>query len=129
MRWLPERPLPAGPSSANPRALLFALAVAAMAAALRPWITVRFPRLFGDIDGPPAWQSSAGFTCLCASALVAVLAMLETDAVATRKAVRPASAFLACVASVVVLAHGLADRKSTRLNSSHSSVSRMPSSA
>ena len=81
---------------------------AGVAAASRPWIQVRFERLFGEVFGPPAWQTSAGFTCLCTCALVGVMALAETRTRAARQAVRPASLLLAAVMAVVVAGHALA---------------------
>ena len=85
--------------------LLFIAAATAATAASRPWLRVRFDRLFGEIFGPPAWQSSAGFTCLCTSALVAVMAATETRTRASQSAVRPASLLLSVIMACVVAAH------------------------
>jgi len=87
------------------RVLLFAAAAAGALAATQPWIRVRFERLFGEFFGPPAWQSSAGFTCLCTSALVAVMALAETQTRSAQKAVRPASLLLASVMALAVVLH------------------------
>jgi len=86
------------------RRVLFAAAVATVVAATRPWTRVEFTRLFGEVFGPPAWQStSAGFTCLCTSALVAVMALTETHTRTARQAVRPASLLLAIIMALAVL--------------------------
>lgn len=85
--------------------LLFVAAATAATAASRPWLRVRFDRLFGEVFGPPAWQSSAGFTCLCTSALVAVMAATETGTRASQSAVRPASLLLSVIMACVVAAH------------------------
>ena len=83
--------------------LLFASAALAVFAATRPWLQVRFESLFGAHLGPPGWQSSAGFTCLCSSALIGVLALTETQSTTTREAVRPASLLLATLCGLVLL--------------------------
>lgn len=76
------------------RRTLYASAALAAFATTQPWIAVRFERLFGAHFGPPGWQSSAGFTCLCSCLLVAMMAMAETKARATQDATRPASVLL-----------------------------------
>jgi hypothetical protein len=68
----PEPHVGSDPKRLRPLLLLTAALVAL--ASLRPWLQVQFGRLFGHHDGPPGWHSSAGFTCLCTSLLVAVLA-------------------------------------------------------
>ncbi|MGC6486811.1 MAG: hypothetical protein ACON4Z_04140 [Planctomycetota bacterium] len=88
-------------------ALLFGAAFAAVTASCQPWLRVRFDRLFGEVFGPPAWQSTAGFTCLCTSALLAVMAAAETNTRASRSAVRPASLMLAVIMACVVATHVL----------------------
>lgn len=87
------------------RGVLFVAATAGVLAATQPWVRVRFERLFGEVFGPPAWQSSAGFTCLCTCALVAVMALAETQTRTTQRAVRPASLLLAGVMALAVLLH------------------------
>lgn len=87
------------------RVVLFVAAAAGVAAATRPWLRVRFERLFGEHFGPPGWQTSAGFTCLCTCALVAVMALAETQTRTTQRAVRPASLLLAGVMTLAVLLH------------------------
>ena len=87
------------------RAVLFVAATIGVLAATQPWIRVRFERLFGEHFGPPAWQSSAGFTCLCTCALVAVMALAETRTRSAQRAVRPASFLLAGVMALAVLLH------------------------
>jgi hypothetical protein len=85
--------------------MLLAASTATFIAATRPWTRVEFTTLFGETFGPPAWQStSAGFTCLCTSALLAVMALIETRTRTTRQAVRPASLMLA---TIMVLAIAL----------------------
>ena len=86
-------------------AVLFVAAATAAAAACQPWLRVRFDRLFSELFGPPAWQSSAGFTCLCTSALVAVMAAAETGTASSRSATRPASLMLTVIMACVVTAH------------------------
>jgi hypothetical protein len=85
------------------RTVLFVAAATTAIAAMRPWIEVQFVSLFGELSGPPGWQSSAGFTCLCTSALVAVMALAETKTLSAREAVRPASLLLAVVMTLSVL--------------------------
>lgn len=107
MRFLPE-PGGRGPgeSHGSPFALLlFASAGIAAFAATRPWTRVQFERLFGDYSGPPGWQSTAGFTCLCTSALVAVMALAESGTRTARNAARPASLLLTSLASALLLWH------------------------
>lgn len=87
------------------RRVLFVAAAVTALAAMRPWIEVQFTSLFGELSGPPGWQSSAGFTCLCTSALVAVMALAETQSRSTRQAVRPASLLLAVVMTLSLVLH------------------------
>jgi hypothetical protein len=77
------------------RWVLLGGAAVAAAASLQPWTRVRFGRVFGEVLGPPGWESSAGFTCLCTSALLAVITLSETPSLESRAAVRPASLLLA----------------------------------
>ena len=84
------------------KALLLVSAAAAAVATAQPWVQVGFVRLFGSLAGPPGWQSSAGFTCLCTAALVALMALAETPAAATQHAVRPASALLAALSAAAL---------------------------
>lgn len=78
--------------------VLFLSAAAAAIATRGPWIRVRFERLFSAQSGPPGWQTTAGFTCLCTSMLVVVLALVESGSATSREAVRPASALLTAIA-------------------------------
>jgi hypothetical protein len=81
------------------------LVVAGLASALLtrwPWTRVAFERLFGAHDGPPAFHSTAGFTCLCASLLIVVVALAETGAPRAREAARAGSATLAGLALLVL---------------------------
>jgi hypothetical protein len=71
-------------------------------ATLQPWLRVEFDRLFGHHFGPPGWHSQAGFTCLCTSALVAIMALAESPTHASRDAVRPGSLLLVVIAAVVI---------------------------
>ena len=88
------------------RTILFGAAIAAVVTATQPWIRVKFVQLFGEVLGPPAWQgSTAGFTCLCTSALVATMTLVETKTQAAREAVRPASLLLAIVMALSLLLH------------------------
>lgn len=102
----PPKPLPRAPKD-RPfwRRVLFASAAITALAAMRPWTKVEFVRLFGELFGPPAWQSTAGFTCLCTSALVAVMALAETHTQSARQAVRPASLLLAGVMTLALALH------------------------
>lgn len=86
--------------------MLYASAVGAWLAAMRPWTQIRFALLHdvrGSTLGPPAWQSTVGFTCLCTAALVAVMTLGETRTPATQSAVRPASLVLVSVALLSLL--------------------------
>lgn len=100
MRFQPDPPPPdRATASEHPawRRLLIASAVIVVACAVAPWIRVQFERLFAVSFGPPGWQSSAGFTCLCSGALVVVLTFIETGTASSRAAVRPASLMLAAL--------------------------------
>lgn len=90
----PEPPRPPAPAGALWRRALLASAALAAFATTQPWIAVRFQSLFGAHVGPPGWQSSAGFTCLCTCLLVAMMALAETRAKSTQEAARPASVLL-----------------------------------
>ena len=109
MRFLPEPSEPSGERRRRERhdapfaSLLFLSAGIAAFAATRPWTRVQFERLFGEHLGPPGWQSTAGFTCLCTSMLVAVMALAETNTTSARAAVRPASLLLCGLASAALL--------------------------
>ncbi len=105
MHFVPaSESLPAAlPEPRHWRLPLFASAAAAAFAATQPWIRVRFERLFGEHFGSPAWQSTAGFTCLCTAALVAVMTLAETRSRTTQDAVRPGSLLLAGVATLALL--------------------------
>jgi hypothetical protein len=93
---------------------LLVAAIAVALGSLQPWIQVQFERLFGSGFGPPAWQSSAGFTCLCSSALVALLALAETNARETQRAARPASLLLVVVSCSSFLWHAASGPGSLR---------------
>ncbi len=107
MRFTAPAPRRFGRPADEPRSklVLFVAAGAGVLAACQPWVRVRFERLFGEVFGPPGWQTSAGFTCMCTCALVAVMALAETSTVSARRAVRPASALLAAITALAVAAH------------------------
>jgi hypothetical protein len=84
------------------RGFLFASAAVAALATAWPWVRVEFERLFGAFAGPPGWRSSAGFTCLCTCALVALMAIAETQARSTHHAARPASLLLVAVCAAAI---------------------------
>lgn len=86
------------------RPLLYVSAAAAALATRWPWTQVRFTRMFDHVFGPPGWQSSAGFTCLCASMMATVMALVETSSQRTRDAVRPGSLMLVAIALLAMLA-------------------------
>lgn len=75
---------------------------------MAPWTVVAFERLWGAHSGPPGWQSSAGFTCLWTSLLVAVMTLAETSTPSSRQAVRPASLLLSVIALSTLLGTALA---------------------
>ena len=85
------------------RRLLLASAAIAGLASTQPWVRVQFDRLFGDHAGPPGWHCSAGFTCVCTCALVAMLALAETPAKVTHQATRPASLLLVTITALAFL--------------------------
>ena len=111
MRFLPE---PDPPESSPGREapvwviVLFASAVVTSLATRWPWIQVKFERLFGSHSGPPAWQSTVGFTCLSTSLMVAVMALAESGTPSSRHAVRPGSLLLAVLALATLVASGFA---------------------
>ena len=103
MRFLPEPdgvPMANAPDHPGWRWLLYASAFATVLAATWPWICVRFERLWGDLDGPPGWQTSAGFTCFCTGLLVSVMTLAETQTSTSRTAVRPGSLLIVLVAAL-----------------------------
>jgi hypothetical protein len=111
MRFLPDPDPPAPqPGKEAPiwAIVLFASAVITGLATRWPWICVKFERLFGSHSGPPAWQSTVGFTCLCTSLMVAVMALAESGTPASRQAVRPGSLLLALLALATLVAAGFA---------------------
>lgn len=98
-----QEPEPQRPASPDRRWWLPALFAAAAVTALAvrwPWAEVRFDRLFGQFTGPPGWQTTAGFTCLCSGMLVAVMALAETRTPDSRQAVRPGSVMLMGLAAL-----------------------------
>lgn len=95
-------PRPPRPERRTWRTVLLLSAAAAAIASMRPWIEVQFHRLFGAVSGPPGWQSTAGFTCLCTSLLVAVMALAETQHRATHQAVRPGSLLLVVISALAL---------------------------
>lgn len=109
MRFLPEPDPPSPlPSREAPvwAIVLFCSAVLTALATRWPWICVKFENLFGRHSGPPGWQSTAGFTCLCTSLMVAVLALAESGTPSSRLAVRPGSLLIAVLALLTLLASG-----------------------
>lgn len=94
-------PQPA-PASGRWRGVLLVSTALGAFATTQPWIQVQFARLFGPLQGPPGWQSSAGFTCLCTYLLVATMTLAETSAKVTHQAVRPASLLLVAVSTVAL---------------------------
>ncbi len=105
MQFLPT-PEPNRPAPSKERRwwlpTLFTSAVAVAVTTRWPWIEVRFERLFGSHPGPPGWHTTAGFTCLCTAALVAIMAMAETRTPSSRQAVRPGSLMLVAVAAAAL---------------------------
>ncbi len=105
LRFAPTPESPASNAGSDPsrhRTLLFVAAAVSIAATMLPWVRVQFEGLFGRHAGPPGWQSSAGFTCLCTCLLVAMLAMSETNAKATQQAARPGSLLLVLLATLAL---------------------------
>jgi hypothetical protein len=104
LAFLPAPPSSPVPSTDSPRwrGLLMLSAVIGALATMQPWIRVRFDQLFGEHDGPPGWQSSAGFTCLCSCALVMVMTLAETSTRTTQQAVRPACTLLVAISTLAV---------------------------
>ncbi len=90
------------PDPAFWRWLLFGSAAAAALCSMQPWVRVRFEALFDGHVGPPGWHSSAGFTCLCTSALVTVMAIAESGTPASQHAVRPGSLMLVALTTLVL---------------------------
>ncbi len=88
------------------RLLLLCAAVTALATR-SPWLRVKFERLFGEHSGPPAWQTTAGFTCLCTSLMVAMMMLVESGTPASRQAVRPGSLLLVGIALLTLVFAGL----------------------
>jgi len=99
----PPRPGPA-PHGDHPSWLwlLFGSAAAAAICSMLPWIRVRFVGLWGDHVGPPGWHNSAGFTCLCTTALVTVMALAESGTPSSQSAVRPGSLLLVAITTLVL---------------------------
>lgn len=85
------------------RYVLFCAAALGALASTQPWLVVQFERLFGLHYGPPAWQSSAGFTCLSTSALVFVMTLGETHTRRSQDAVRSASLMLVALMALALL--------------------------
>lgn len=92
----------AGSDPSRGRSMLLGAAAVTIAASMLPWVRVQFEGLFGRHAGPPGWQSSAGFTCLCTCLLVAMLAMAETKAKVTQQAARPGSLLLVVLATLTL---------------------------
>lgn len=88
------------------RVLLILAAIATVVAATQPWTQVKFVIQFGEVYAQPAWQATtAGFTCLCTPALIAVITLIETRTRTAREAVRPASMILAVIMSLSLAIH------------------------
>ena len=88
------------------RMLLMLAAIVSIVAATQPWTRVEFVIQFGEVYAQPAWQATtAGFTCLCTPALIAVITLVETRTRTARQAVRPASMILAVIMSLSLAAH------------------------
>jgi len=107
MQFLPD-PGPPAPLPARDRPvwryLLFGSVLLTVLATRWPWIRVKFESLFGQHSGPPAWESTAGFTCLCTSLMVAVMALAESGTPSSREAVRPGSLLIAVLALCTLVA-------------------------
>lgn len=86
----------------GPLALLFACAATAALSTRWPWVKVQFENLWGRVHGVPAWQSTTGFTCLCTSLLIGVMALAETGTHESQRAVRPGSLMLVAFALMML---------------------------
>jgi hypothetical protein len=106
MRFHPDPPRDHEPPPATEhpgwRLLLLTSAACGVLCTKWPWIRVQFERLFGTHEGPPGWQSSAGFTALCSCLLIAVMVFVESETTHSRRAVRPASLLIAAITAVVL---------------------------
>lgn len=97
-------PTPEGPAPAPVREprwwgrLLLVAAALTVVATRAPWLQVKFERLFGAHSGPPGWETPAGFTCLCTSMMVAMMALVESGSRESQLAVRPGSLMLTAIA-------------------------------
>jgi hypothetical protein len=97
----PDSNLGQAPARGSPWLLFMSVALVVVAGT-RPWIRVQFERLFGELHGPPGWQSQAGFTCFCSAMLIAVMTLAESSTTTTQRAVRPASLLLAVLSALTL---------------------------
>lgn len=107
MRYLPTPPPPDPVPFREHRlwtGLLLGSAAVTVLATRWPWLRVKFERLFQDGGAPAAWQSTAGFTCLASSLMIAVMALVESGSETSRQAVRPGSLMLAGIALLTLAA-------------------------
>ncbi len=115
MLVLPFAPTPAPvppppPDGCGVRRVVLASAAVVAASTLLPWIALRMAQLWSSApgSGPPGWRTSAGFTCLCTSLLIALLTLAETRTPTTAQATRPGSLVLAAAALLTLGAEWLA---------------------
>ena len=99
----PEDRRPRG-SRGLSRWLLACCAFGAVATAF-PWSYVEATHLFGEIAGPIAARTNAGFTCVTTCLLTGLLALAEGRSRSAREAVRVACVFLMGAATLVMAAH------------------------
>jgi hypothetical protein len=101
LTFLPARPHEFRRPDRRQLGRLLLLACAATAATTAwPWLQAGL----GVHLGEPGWRTRTGFTCLLTCVLLGLLTVIETGSGTAREAVRPASAFVALVMAVVVVA-------------------------
>lgn len=83
------------------RALVGCCAGAVLATTF-PWSQVAVPSLWGELHGPIAARTTAGFTCLMASLLTGLLVLSEGRTDSAREAVRAGSFLLMAIAAAAL---------------------------
>ncbi|MGE3173552.1 MAG: hypothetical protein AB7O97_13090 [Planctomycetota bacterium] len=99
----PDRPLwPRWPTSRPlARALLGCCMVAVVTTAF-PWVRILVPSLWGEVLGPVAARTDAGFTCVTTCLLTALLVLVEGSGAQTREAVRTGCLLMMAIAAAVI---------------------------